>query len=616
MVYILESINDFGYIKPLRKMKILVLINILLSVVLIILGSGTNVSGQSLACPDWPLCYGNLLPQVTSDTWLAITHRYLAAMVGILTVGIFLFVKSKNELKSFEKIAFKSMAIIILQGLFGALTVKYQLPTLISTAHLILSLAFIFTLSKFYLSLNQQPSEAIPNWDHGIKNWSSLIFGALVFQTIFGALIRHSGVGAACGVGIENSVLCFDTALAIQSMWPGSLELQAHMIHRIAGIAVGALCFLGLFKIWSITRLNHELRNFFTEKRLDFSLFFIFTSIFSQIAVGVWSVSSGLSLLPRLTHFLLAISSLLFAYHLRHTLKEIEVASIKESIPTVFSDLFELTKPRLTLLVVLTSLFGLVMTGEQVSILGSFMAILMISLLVSGACALNCYIEREIDKTMARTRDRALPSGRLNAEIALLMAILLISFSIFYLYKYVNPITALLGVVAAVLYIYAYTPMKKKSTAALFVGAIPGALPPVLGWTAVTGKIDLMALGLFGIIFVWQLPHFLAISVFRKEDYEEADIKIFPSLIGIKRTQKHMISYSICLLLVSLFPLAMGQASLAYICLAVASGIVMIILAARRLDGLEDSLIKGWARSYFYATLVYLPTVFLGLSVF
>lgn len=284
------------------------------------------------------------------------------------------------------------------------------------------------------------------------------------------------------------------------------------------------------------------------------------------------------------------------------------------SIKSTLKDLLELTKPRLTALVAFTTLFGLIMAPAETSVLKAFFSVGLISMLVGGACALNCYMEREIDKTMDRTKNRALPSGRMNPELALLFAMMLIMGSVFCLYKYINPITALLGVVAAVLYIYAYTPLKRKSTLALYAGAIPGALPPVLGWTAVTGQIDAMAWALFLIIFVWQIPHFLAISLFNQEDYEKASIKIIPTLKGVRKTKIGIIFYSALLLIVSLLPMVFGIESKIYAVISLVLGGAMIGIALRGLS-ISDTLVKSWARSYFYATLVYLPIIFLSLSV-
>lgn len=286
------------------------------------------------------------------------------------------------------------------------------------------------------------------------------------------------------------------------------------------------------------------------------------------------------------------------------------------NMKSVLKDLLDLTKPRLTLLVVITSLIGFVLAPAGFDWVNATVSIFAITCLVAGACALNCYIEREVDKTMDRTKDRPLPSGRLSAEAALAFSMTLLCGSVFILYKYVNPLTTLLGVVAAVLYVYAYTPLKQKSIIALFVGAVPGAMPPVMGWTAVAGEITVLPVALFLIIFVWQIPHFLAISIFRKEDYEKANIKIVPTKSGVNKTVTYILLGSLALVVVSLIPSTLDSYGMAYSSLALALGGLMLVVSLSGYKNLEGEKNKLWARSYFYATLFYLPVIFIGLTIF
>src|SRR5439155_3385439 len=141
------------------------------------------------------------------------------------------------------------------------------------------------------------------------------------------------------------------------------------------------------------------------------------------------------------------------------------------------------------------------------------------ALVVGAANALNCYLERESDALMRRTRDRPLPAGRVEPWVALALGVGVASTSIPLLGWATNALTALLALVALVTYVGVYTPMKQRSGLALFVGAVPGAIPPLMGWTAVTGRLETGGLALFAILFCWQLPHFLAISIYLADDY-------------------------------------------------------------------------------------------------
>src|SRR5262249_24541460 len=142
-------------------------------------------------------------------------------------------------------------------------------------------------------------------------------------------------------------------------------------------------------------------------------------------------------------------------------------------------------------------------------------ALLGTTLVVAGANALNMYLERDVDALMTRTRNRPLPSGRLPAEAALAFGVATSALAIPILTFAVNPLTGGLGAISLIIYVLAYTPLNRRSTSALLVGAVPGAMPPLMGWTAVTGQLDAAGIALFLILFVWQLPHFIAISLFR-----------------------------------------------------------------------------------------------------
>src|SRR5258706_10065860 len=197
--------------------------------------------------------------------------------------------------------------------------------------------------------------------------------------------------------------------------------------------------------------------------------------------------------------------------------------------PTVaLGDLVALTKPRVTALVIVTTAGGLWLAPVKVGFTVSGLALLGTVLIVAGASALNMYLERDIDGRMDRTKDRPLPAGRLAPHVALWFGVALSAIAVPILAFGVNTTTALFAVLAHLTYVLAYTPLKQRSPAALLVGAVPGAMPPLLGWTAATGTASWGGVGLFAIIFLWQGPHFLAISIFRKDDYPRPGLKVMP----------------------------------------------------------------------------------------
>ena len=195
-------------------------------------------------------------------------------------------------------------------------------------------------------------------------------------------------------------------------------------------------------------------------------------------------------------------------------------------------DLVSLIKPRITFLVITTSAGGLWLAPGTPGLTRSIIAVLAIAAVVMSANALNCWMERVSDRAMTRTMNRPLPAGRLDPKIALVFGLALGAISVPVLALLVNPITGELGAIALIMYVWMYTPLKQKTWTALLVGAVPGAMPPLMGWTAATGHVELPGVVLFAVLFIWQIPHFIAISVFRQSEYERAAIRVLPSVVG------------------------------------------------------------------------------------
>jgi protoheme IX farnesyltransferase len=232
-------------------------------------------------------------------------------------------------------------------------------------------------------------------------------------------------------------------------------------------------------------------------------------------------------------------------------------------------------------------------------------------LIVAAANALNMYLERDIDGRMTRTRRRPLPEGRLSPDLALAFAVSLACLAVPLLLVGANLLTAALGVLAFASYVWAYTPLKRVSSAALIVGAVPGAMPPLMGWTTATGHLDFPGLALFAILFVWQIPHFLAIAVYRVEDYTRAGFKVLPQTQGLPVTRWHIVVSTLLLALVSLLPFTTGVAGPLYLACAILAGGWFLATA---LAGFRAPLPRPWARRLFVVSLCYLTALFAALA--
>jgi protoheme IX farnesyltransferase len=185
------------------------------------------------------------------------------------------------------------------------------------------------------------------------------------------------------------------------------------------------------------------------------------------------------------------------------------------------------------------------------------------------------------------------------------------------IFSFFNLITGLLGILSIVIYLFIYTPLKQKTEWAVLVGAIPGAIPPLMGYTSASGRIDNFSLALFSILFIWQIPHFLAISIMYDQDYQSAGIKIFPNTKGVEFTNRLILKFSFVLLYVALIPWFLKTTSDTYMNVALGLSAILIYLAIKgRLVLTNNLLLKKWARSYFLGTIFYIPFLFAALVFF
>jgi protoheme IX farnesyltransferase len=275
-------------------------------------------------------------------------------------------------------------------------------------------------------------------------------------------------------------------------------------------------------------------------------------------------------------------------------------------------DVVALLKPRITLMVIITAAGGLFLSkrAEDVAPLSAttiLATLLGTALIVAGANALNMYIERDVDRRMDRTKNRPLPAGRLAPRVALWVGVGSSAIAVPILAIGANPLTALLAVIANLLYVLAYTPLKQHAHWALHGGAVPGAIPPLLGWTAGTGRIDAAGLVLFALLFLWQIPHFIAITLFRKADYARAGLVVMPNVKGELAARHTIVRWIFACVAASLLVVPLGLAHRGYLVAATVLGAVFFSFGCY---GLKAGSGTRWAKLLFAYSIVYLTLVF------
>jgi protoheme IX farnesyltransferase len=268
-------------------------------------------------------------------------------------------------------------------------------------------------------------------------------------------------------------------------------------------------------------------------------------------------------------------------------------------------DLVELVKPRIMVMALLTAAGGMSLAPGAPESRTALLLMLGCALIVGAANTMNMYLERDIDCLMARTMTRPLPEKRLAPQAALVFGVALAAFATPVLLL-VGWLTALLGAIAFVSYVFLYTPLKQRTHWAVWVGAVPGAMPALMGWTAATGRLSLAGLAVFAILFIWQIPHFHAIAFFRKKEYERAGLKTLPGMHGDGAARAQIVLWLFVQVALSIELVPLGVCGPLYLATAIALGALVLVQAV-------PGLWRGdarWAKRVFLLSIVYLPVLF------
>jgi protoheme IX farnesyltransferase len=403
------------------------------------------------------------------------------------------------------------------------------------------------------------------------------LFGTTYIQLLLGALLRHTGwalplhIGGAMMVGILTVWCC-------RRVWRDHFEQRFLLNYSIS--LVGLL--LG-------------------QVLLGVSTYFLATHRFDGTPPPFWS---AVVITLHVAVGALFLSGTLILALITYRTKPAHTSPLK----TTLSDYFTLTKPGISFTAGMTALAGFVLgSGGDVNSLRLLNTCIGTLLAAAGAGTLNMLLEIEVDSRMDRTKKRPLPSGRLQPGEALFIGTFSSAMGVLYLAWTVNILTAVLAALTVSVYLYIYTPLKKISAVCVKVGAVAGALPPVMGWTAATGKLGTEAAVLFGILFLWQFPHFLSLAWLYKDDYARAGLHMLPEFqAGDTSTAQRILITSIGLLAVSCAPSFMGLTGRVYLSVAFGTGLALMTFSA---IFLADQTRKKALRVFLFSIL-YIPLLF------
>ena len=296
-----------------------------------------------------------------------------------------------------------------------------------------------------------------------------------------------------------------------------------------------------------------------------------------------------------------------------HVGADVERSSARRSAAPRLHQFFALTKPRVVSLIVFTAMIGMFLATPGILALQPFVfGVIGIALVAGSAAAVNCLLEQKIDALMARTRARPLPTGQLDSTEALAFATIVGTIGIAVLYALVNPLTMWLTLGTFLGYAVIYTIfLKPRTPQNIVIGGASGAMPPVLGWAAVTGEISSDALLLFLIIFAWTPPHFWALALYRKHEYARAGVPMLPVTHGDRFTRLHVLLYTIILAAICLLPFATGMSGMIYLVSALALNGMFVAYAVRINSNYSDHL----TRRLFRYSILYLSCLFAALLI-
>ena len=608
------------------------------TIFLISLGSFVRVSGSGLACPDWPLCNGSIIPAFEYHVLIEYSHRLSAAIVSILIAALFavaLVARSRGREPARRSVLPAALTVVILIGqvVLGGVAVLTELPPPIVTLHLALAEAILAMLIVTMLSVSPpKPVLAMAGVmsrrdARRLFTWAVIAAAATMAMVLSGAYVVAEEATLSCGSGFAAWPLC-DGA-----MMPSGFAANIHMGHRFVVVLGAVATGIGGWLAWR-QRGNDRMLG-----RVGMASIHI---LLLQVIVGALIPWTEFHHAARVAHITLAslawgalVLLVIIAARRRNMAgpegEEDEdpgtaPASRMPPVPsggsdtapltlrTMASDYFWLTKPRVMVLLLLTALGGMVLAAQGLPTLQVAAAVLIGGALASGgAGAINHGLEGSIDAAMLRTRHRPVASGRVTQQQAIAFGIGLNVLAFVVLTAGANVLAASITLAGSLFYVFVYTMWLKQTTVQnIVIGGAAGAVPPLVGWAGVTGGLSLPALYLFLIIFFWTPPHFWALALMIKDDYARAHVPMMPVVMGEERTRNAIFLYTILVnILVVLLYISTESLGAIFLGGGLMLGGIFVYYAYRLL---KEKHRPAALRLYKYS-LIYLALVFLGVMV-
>jgi protoheme IX farnesyltransferase len=605
------SVHSFAPVPPAhpapKSFRLLVAAAAIATFLLMVGGSAVRASGSALACPDWPTCYGQIGLPAGMEAQIQVAHRALAVLAGLLVwMAAGWALLQRNRQSRLVRFSLGAAAgTMLMESLVGGLRVIQAAsiwpgPLHLGLAMLVFGLVLLAAVTVYVKQADANPGLRL-KFQSPFARLSLWTLAGIFTLMLSGALVSALDAGAQCA----------GWPLCLGGLPQGGLGWLA-LGHRGVTLLVGALTLYQFYQAWRSQRSQALILPAVTS---------VFLLTLGQVLVGALKLERGFP--ADLVGLHAASAAALWgaqvfavaAAGLAARSREDERDEAAEPLQALrrFKDFIMLSKPIIVLLLLVTTYAGLVVGGRKLPTLElTFWTLLGGGLAAAGASALNQYIDRETDKAMQRTQNRPLPGGRLKPAEALAYGISACLVAFFLLAGFVNLLAAVLSLLGMIYYVLLYSVWLKHATVQnIVIGGGAGAIPPLVGWAAATGSLDIPALFLFAIIFFWTPPHFWALALVRRHDYARGKVPMLPVVRGEAETRKQVFIYTLELVGLTLLMPLFKMAGSVYLVSALVLGAWLIFTAWRvlKLGGNKTA----W--TMYRTSSMYLMFLFIALVV-